>query len=114
MATETTTAPAELAARLRATAVRRHMTVREATEYQFRLVDAIQRELGSDDIFREDYGQARSLGHGPLGGGGRPEATARVERALAAFLEVDDVSLVHGAGTGSIRALLDAGAAHDA
>jgi hypothetical protein len=98
--------PEALARALADTAVREHMTVEQAVATQFRLVDAIQRELGSDDIFTEDYGQVRALATGPFGSGGRPYATARVERALAEFLGVEDVVLVHGAGTGSIRAAL--------
>jgi hypothetical protein len=111
---EITVDPAALATALEQTAVRQQLSLPEAVEYQFELIDAIQRVLGSDDVFRDDYGQERSLGTGPMGGGGRPESTARVERALATFLEVDDVSLVHGAGTGSIRAMLDAGVPRDA
>jgi hypothetical protein len=84
------------------------MTLEQAIEMQFALVDAIQGAMGSDVIFTEDYGQVRELATVGFGGGGRPRATARVERALADFFGTPDAVLVHGAGTGSIRAMLNA------
>ena len=95
--------------RLRRTVVREHMTVEEATDVQFRLVDSIQDVLGSDDIFTEDYGQVRSLATVGFGGGGRPRSTAAVEAALQHFFAAGEAVLVQGAGTGSIRAMLNAG-----
>jgi hypothetical protein len=98
--------PAEFEAALRGTAVREHMTVQQAAAEQHRMVDAIQRVIGSDEIFAEDYGQERSLASGAFGSGGRPVATAKAEQALAGYLGTDDVVLVPGAGTGAIRAML--------
>jgi Aminotransferase class-V len=90
-------------------AVRGHMTVEQATQVQFGLVDAAQRVLGSDAVFAEDYGQVRALATVGFGGGGRPRATADVEKVLASFFGVPDAVLVQGAGTGAIRAMLNAG-----
>lgn len=108
----TATSPASLVdsicTRLAATAVREHMTLEQATQVQFALVDAAQRVLGSDAVFAEDYGQVRSLATVGFGGGGRPRATADVEEVLASFFGVPDAALVHGAGTGAIRAMLNA------
>ena len=90
------------------TTVRDHMSLDEAVRYQYRLVDVAQQVMGSDDVFVEDYGQVRELATVGFGGGGRPRATARVEEVLARFFGTDDAVLVHGAGTGSIRAMLNA------
>ncbi len=65
--------------------------------------------MGSDEMFLEDYGQVRALATVGFGGGGRPRATARVEQVLASFFGAEDAALVHGAGTGAIRAMLNAG-----
>ena len=98
--------PNELISTIKSTSNLEQMTVAEATQEQFRLVDSISRILGSDQIFFEDYGQDRSLGVGAFGSGGRPIATAKVEEVLSHFLGTEDTVLVHGAGTGSIRAML--------
>lgn len=95
-------------AALERTAVRPHMGLAEAVGYQFRLVDTLQQVMGSDEVFLEDAGQARDLAAVGFGGGGRPHATARVEEALATFFGTDQAVLVHGAGTGAIRAMLNA------
>ncbi|MCW2736857.1 hypothetical protein [Nocardioides sp.] len=95
--------------RLTDTVVREHMTLEEATRTQFRLVDSIQQVLGSDDIFTEDYGQVRALATVGFGGGGRPRSTAAVEQVLEHFFGAGEAVLVQGAGTGSIRAMLNAG-----
>jgi hypothetical protein len=94
--------------RLTGTVVRKHMTLEEATETQFRLVDSIQHILGSDDVFSEDYGQVRALATVGFGGGGRPRSTAAVEQVLEHFFGAGEAVLVQGAGTGSIRAMLNA------
>lgn len=104
--TATPDLPAQFETALRVTGAREQMTLAQAAAEQHRLVDAIQRVLGSDAIFGEDYGQERTLASGSFGSGGRPVATAKVEQALSGFFGTDDVVLVHGAGTGSIRALL--------
>lgn len=90
------------------TTVRDHLSLDEAVQFQYRLVDIAQRVMGSDEVFVEDYGQVRALATVGFGGGGRPQATARVEEVLARFFETEDAVLVHGAGTGSIRAMLNA------
>jgi hypothetical protein len=100
--------PTRALEQLQATVVREHMTLEQAIEMQFALVDAVQGVMGSDLIFTEDYGQVRELATVGFGGGGRPRATARAERALADFFGTEDAVLVHGAGTGSIRAMLNA------
>lgn len=100
----------EIVELLERTAVREHMTLDQAIETQFRLVDAAQRILGSDEVFTEDYGQVRALATVGFGGGGRPRATAKVEKVLAGFFDAEDAVLVQGAGTGAIRAMLNAGA----
>ncbi|MFJ5560769.1 aminotransferase class I/II-fold pyridoxal phosphate-dependent enzyme [Streptomyces sp. NPDC093250] len=104
----TTDIPTRALEQLRATVVREHMTLDQAIETQFALVEAVQGVMGSDIYFTEDYGQVRELATVGFGGGGRPRATARVERALADFFGTPDAVLVHGAGTGSIRAMLNA------
>lgn len=94
---------------LASTVVREHMSLEEAIATQFRLVDSIQHVLGSDDIFTEDYGQVRALATVGFGGGGRPRSTAAVEETLGHFFGAGEAILVQGAGTGSIRAMLNAG-----
>jgi hypothetical protein len=100
--------PASIVKAFERTAVRPQMSLDEAIACQFRLVDAVQRVMGSDDVFVEDAGQDRSLAAVDFGGGGRPVSTARVEEVLASFFEAEAAALVHGAGTGAIRAMLDA------
>ncbi len=97
----------DLARQLEQTTVRDHMSIEDATEHQFRLVETAAQIMGSDDVFVEDYGQVRELATVGFGGGGRPRATARVEEVLARFFGTEDAVLVHGAGTGSIRAMLN-------
>lgn len=104
--TSTSEISQEIISTIKSTSNLEQMTVAEATQEQFRLVDSISRVLGSDQIFFEDYGQERSLGVGAFGSGGRPIATAKVEEVLSHFLGTEDTVLVHGAGTGSIRAML--------
>lgn len=104
----TTDIPTRALEQLGATVVREHMSLDQAIESQFALVDAIQGVMGSDVYLTEDYGQVRELATVGFGGGGRPRATARVEQALATFFGTPDAVLVHGAGTGAIRAMLNA------
>ena len=98
---------ADIARQFERTTVRDHMSVEDATEHQFRLVETAAQVMGSDEVFVEDYGQVRELATVGFGGGGRPRATARVEEVLARFFGTQDAVLVHGAGTGSIRAMLN-------
>lgn len=92
---------------LAGTVVRAHISLDEAVRLQHGLVDVAQQVMGSDVVFVEDYGQVRDLATVGFGGGGRPRATARVEEVLARFFGSEDAVLVHGAGTGSIRAMLN-------
>lgn len=94
---------------LKVTVVREHMTLDQAIQMQYELVEAIQTVMGSDIYLTEDYGQVRQLATVGFGGGGRPWATARAEKALALFFGAEDAVLVHGAGTGSIRAAVNIG-----
>jgi hypothetical protein len=100
----------EIVELLQGTVVREHMTLEQAIETQFRLVDVAQRVMGSDEVFTEDFGQVRELATVGFGGGGRPRTTARVEQVLADFFGAEDVVVVQGAGTGAIRAMINAGA----
>jgi hypothetical protein len=100
--------PSELVRLFEATSVRAQMPLAEAAAAQFRLVDAIQSVMGSDAALTEDYGQERLLGTLDFGAGGRPVATARVEETLSTYFGVADAVLVAGAGTGAIRAMINA------
>lgn len=100
--------PEDLVKLFEATSVRAQMPLSDAVAAQFRLVDAIQSVMGSDAALAEDYGQERSLGTLDFGAGGRPFATARVEEALRTYFGVADAVLVAGAGTGAIRAMINA------
>lgn len=100
--------PGRALEQIKGTVVREHMSLDQAIRTQFELVDSIQRVMGSDVYLTEDYGQVRELATVGFGGGGRPWATSRAERALADFFGSPDAVLVHGAGTGSIRAALNA------
>ena len=74
-------------------------TVAEATEAQFRLVDAFHREFdGYEALEAGDYGAPADLG--------RSRMTAKVERVLATFFGAEDVVLTPGAGTGALRSAL--------
>ncbi len=75
----------------------RYLTVPEATDLQFRLVDLIHQNFdGRQALEAGDYGAPPDLG--------RPMATARVEQVIAALFGAEDATLVAGAGTGAIRA----------
>jgi cystathionine beta-lyase/cystathionine gamma-synthase len=77
----------------------RQLSIPEATEFQFRLVDLMHRHFdGEEALAAGDYGAAPGLG--------RPRATAKVEAVLAEFFGAEDATLVVGAGTGAIRAAL--------
>jgi len=77
------------------------LSLKEAIERQFALVDAITRHFpGADFLSAGDRGLVPGLG--------RPGATARAEAVLADFFGQEDAVLLRGAGTGSIRAALAA------
>lgn len=71
------------------------LTLREAIDMQFRLVDCIHRYF-PDGSFLE----TGDLG---LGIQGRPEKTVTAEKVLADFFGAEACALVRGAGTGAIR-----------
>lgn len=75
------------------------LTLSEAIQTQFRLVDVIHRHFdGHEALQAGDFGGVPGLG--------RPHATAKVEAVLAEMFGVEDATLVVGAGTGAIRAAL--------
>ena len=77
------------------------ITLTEAIEKQFALVDAITRHFpGADFLSAGDRGLVPGLG--------RPHATALTEAVLSDFFGQEDAVLVRGAGTGSIRSALAA------
>jgi hypothetical protein len=71
------------------------MSVEEAIDAQFRLVDTIHRYFRGDEF----------LNQGDLGVvyGEYPNYTKKTERVLADFFGAEDAVLVRGAGTGAIR-----------
>ncbi len=72
------------------------LTVPEAIDAQFRLVDAFQRTFdGFQALEAGDYGAPQELT--------RSRATAKVEGVLAEFFGAEEAVLVPGAGTGAIR-----------
>lgn len=86
----------------------RQLTLEEAKQLQFRLVDLIHHHFdGREALEAGDYGAPPELG--------RSRATAKVESVLARCFNAEDAVLVTGAGTGAIRAalmaVLDPGAA---
>lgn len=77
------------------------LTVEEAKNLQFRLVDVIARHFtGTEFLSMGDVGVVPGLG--------RPHTTARVEDVLAEFFDAENAVLVRGAGTGAIRMALQA------
>lgn len=75
------------------------LTLEQAKEYQFRLVDLMHRHFdGREALEAGDWGAPPELG--------RPRATATVEAVLAKFFHAEDAALVAGAGTGAIRSAL--------
>lgn len=75
------------------------LTLSEAMQTQFRLVDIIHRHFdGHQALQAGDFGGVPGIG--------RPLATAAVEAVLAEMFGAEDASLVAGAGTGAIRVAL--------
>lgn len=73
----------------------------KAKEFQFKLVDLIQREFRGDQFLQAgDYGL--------VPGKGKPAYTEKVERVLARFFQSEACALVRGAGTGALRSVLNA------
>lgn len=76
----------------------RSISLQEALDLQFRLVDAITRHFRGEEFLEAgDYGVRPPVG--------KPARTERVEETLADFLGVQRVVLTQGAGTGAIRAV---------
>lgn len=67
---------------------------------QFRLMEEICSRFDGRELLSFDLGVTPEWG--------RPETTKKVEEVLAGFFGVDGCALVQGAGTGAIRAMLDA------
>lgn len=77
----------------------RQLTIAEATQLQFRLVDIMHQHFDGELAMEAgDYGAPAGLG--------RPRTTARVEAVLAELFGAEDATLVAGAGTGAIRSAL--------
>ncbi|AWL38034.1 MULTISPECIES: aminotransferase class V-fold PLP-dependent enzyme [unclassified Streptomyces] len=72
----------------------------DAVATQFRLLEATAAHFEGHELFAADAGVVPGLG--------RPRTTARVEAVLADFFGAEDAALVQGAGTGAIRAALNA------
>ncbi|QUL99382.1 MAG: aminotransferase class V-fold PLP-dependent enzyme [Candidatus Fermentithermobacillus carboniphilus] len=74
----------------------KQLTLDEAIQVQFRLVDIIQSVFSGDELL--------SLGDlGIVPGLGRPKTTAKVEEVLARFFGTESAVLVRGAGSGALR-----------
>ncbi len=72
------------------------ISIEEAKEKQFRLVDEICKEFtGSEFLNLGDLGVVHDFN--------KPNYTQKVEKVLAAYFNVDKAILVTGAGTGAIR-----------
>ncbi|WEH37070.1 aminotransferase class V-fold PLP-dependent enzyme [Streptomyces sp. AM 4-1-1] len=72
----------------------------EAIAQQFRLLECTAAHFEGAQLFDADSGVVPGLG--------RPRTTARVEAVLADFFGAEDAAFVQGAGTGAIRAALNA------
>ncbi|RPK33078.1 aminotransferase class V-fold PLP-dependent enzyme [Streptomyces sp. ADI93-02] len=72
----------------------------DAVANQFRLLEATAAHFEGDQLLTADVGVVPALG--------RPRTTARVEAVLADYFGAEDAALVQGAGTGAIRAALNA------
>ncbi|MFF1922760.1 aminotransferase class V-fold PLP-dependent enzyme [Streptomyces sp. NPDC058221] len=72
----------------------------DAVATQFRLLEATAAHFEGQQLFSSDAGVVPGLG--------RPRTTARVEAVLAEFFGAEDAAFVQGAGTGAIRAALNA------
>lgn len=75
------------------------ISIEQAVELQFRLVDQVHRNFPD--------GSFLSCGDLGMCADGRPRYTAMAERALAGFFGTEDCVLVRGAGTGAIRLSLE-------
>lgn len=71
-----------------------------AKRMQFRLMEYVCAHFEGDELLRSDLGVTPKWG--------RPSTTRKVEEALTDFFGAGGCALVQGAGTGAIRAMLDA------
>lgn len=77
------------------------LTVEQAKELQFKLVDIIQQVFtGKELLMAGDYGVVPGLN--------QPLYTSKVEEVLARFFQAEAAVLVRGAGTGAIRSFFNA------
>lgn len=76
------------------------MGIKGAKRMQFRLMDSVCAHFKGDELLRSDLGVTPEWG--------RPSTTRKVEEALTDFFGAGGCALVQGAGTGAIRAMLDA------
>ncbi|MBE2896036.1 aminotransferase class V-fold PLP-dependent enzyme [Pasteurellaceae bacterium HPA106] len=76
------------------------LTLEQAQAKQFALVDCITRHFPNSQFLHADLGLATGLN--------QPATTARVEQVLAAFFNAESAVLLQGAGTGALRAGLNA------
>lgn len=72
------------------------ISIDEAIDMQYRLVDCITREFDGVEVL-----QTGDLGLDPENN--QPRFTRKVEKVLADFFKVEDAVLVRGSGTGAIR-----------
>lgn len=76
------------------------MSINEAKEMQFRLVDCIHQVIpGGEFLQMGDLGVTRTMG--------APITTRKVEAVLAKFFNVEAAMLVRGSGTGAIRNVMN-------
>lgn len=76
------------------------VSVEEARRTQFRLMESVCTHFDGRQLLTSDLGVTPEWG--------RPETTKKVEEVLADFFGIEACALVQGAGTGAIRAMLDA------
>lgn len=77
------------------------LTINEAVQLQYQLVDTIQNEFkGTELLNGGDYGLDPDLK--------QPRFTHKVEQVLADFFDVEQALLVRGAGTGALRSFFNA------
>src|SRR4051794_31189528 len=79
--------------------VLKNMTLEEAKQLQFQLLDEVTKEFSNNEFF-----QIGDVGLHP--DHHRPKMTARVEKVIANTFEVEACALVRGSGTGAIRVIL--------
>lgn len=75
------------------------LSIEEATQMQFRFVDAITRNFSGEEILtRGDLGVVKGLN--------QPRTTQKVEKVLADFFNAEAAMLVRGSGTNAIKLAL--------